>query len=288
MRPMQATQLMKIALLFGVMLMISAQTRAESDQAGIDATSIEDGRRLKTHNLSFAVSVDSVVQDIKRKRDVSLIDVRGRHEFDAVHIPGSINIPLYSIKTKPFLKTGRLVLVGNGHLYGPLADECEKLAEKGFHASILWGGLNAWKQKGLDLEGDVFEAEKINLISPRDFHLEKDYQGNTCILISGGKNKDYGKDYPCFTHIEKLEDDSIKSLAGSGDKQQLRLIFIGNEDGEGYDQYKELVEKSGLSNVFFLSGGLKGYKKFLEKLSLSLRSRESRLQLSDRCVPCGK
>jgi len=285
MRLMRPIQLMKIAVLVGVMLMISPQARAESDQAGINASSIEDGQSLKTHNLSFAVSVDSVLHNIKRKKDVHLIDVRGSREFDAVHIPGSINIPLYLIKAKPFLKTGRLVLVDNGYLYGLLADECEKLAENGFHVSILWGGLNAWKEKGMDFEGDMFAVRQFGRVSSRDVFLEKYFKERTIINVAPEHSSLSAQLFPEARHAPDLTGDLLIEIAAEKAPAVFSSILIFNENGMGYDAMEDIVNKAGVGNVFYLTGGLDAYAGFLRNIALSNAPPETRARSVGNCGP---
>lgn len=282
---MQPIQLIKIALLFGVMLMISVQTWAEIDQAGIAASSMEDGQRLKTHNLAFAVSVDSVLHNIKRKKDVHLIDVRGRQEFNAVHIPGAINIPLYLIKMKPFLKRGQLVLVDNGYRYGLLADECEKLAENGFHVSILWGGLNAWRENGLDFEGDMFAVRQFSRISPQDVFLEKNFKERTIINVAPERSPLSVQLFPEARHVPDLTGDLMVEIVAEKGPGGFSSILIFNENGMGYDAMEDIVNKTGVGNVFYLTDGLNAYAGFLQNIALSNAPPETRARSVDNCCP---
>jgi hypothetical protein len=59
-------------------------------------------RKLKTHDPSLAISVDAVFYKIKRNQPLTLVDVRRQQDFDQLYIPGSINIPLYAVKTKTY------------------------------------------------------------------------------------------------------------------------------------------------------------------------------------------
>ena len=40
---------------------------------------------------------------------LTLVDVRSTDDFQRLHIPGSLNIPLYAVKTKIFLKSFPMV-----------------------------------------------------------------------------------------------------------------------------------------------------------------------------------
>jgi hypothetical protein len=57
---------------------------------------------------------------LKKKHDVTLVDVRDRDCFERFRIPRSIHVPLYAVKTKGFLKERFLVLVHEGYPEGPV------------------------------------------------------------------------------------------------------------------------------------------------------------------------
>ncbi len=66
-------------------------------------------RKLRKRDPAFAISVESVLRKLKKKEKIVLVDVRNREKFEKIRIPGSINIPLFAIKTKTFLKHKPLV-----------------------------------------------------------------------------------------------------------------------------------------------------------------------------------
>ena len=105
-------------------------------------------RKIKKHDPSLAISVEEVFYKLKRNQKLTLVDVRSKKDFERLHIPSSINIPLFAVKTKTYLKSARLVLVNEGFRYAELANECRRLTERGLKMSILDGGLPAWKHSG--------------------------------------------------------------------------------------------------------------------------------------------
>jgi len=74
---------------------------AESDHA----STIPDeliARKIKKHDPSLAISVEAVLYKLKRNQKLTLVDVRRKQDFARLHIPGSINIPTYAVKTKTY------------------------------------------------------------------------------------------------------------------------------------------------------------------------------------------
>jgi 3-mercaptopyruvate sulfurtransferase SseA len=59
-------------------------------------------RKFKRHDPSLAISVEAVLYKLKRNQKLTLVDVRSWQNFERLHIPGSINIPLYAVKTKTY------------------------------------------------------------------------------------------------------------------------------------------------------------------------------------------
>lgn len=118
------------------------------------------------------VAAESVLQEIKAEQKILLIDIRESKAFEKVRIPGSINIPLSFIKTKPFLKPGPLVLVSAGYGQRFMEKECRRLNARGFKAVILLGGLCAWKQAGGKLEGDLTALGQVGLATPWRFLMQ--------------------------------------------------------------------------------------------------------------------
>ncbi|MBW1679069.1 MAG: rhodanese-like domain-containing protein [Deltaproteobacteria bacterium] len=56
---------------------------------------------LKKRNPAFVIPIESILQKLKENQDIILIDVRKKDEFEKFSIPGSINIPLFAVKTAP-------------------------------------------------------------------------------------------------------------------------------------------------------------------------------------------
>jgi rhodanese-related sulfurtransferase len=131
---------------------------------------------------------------VQERQELVLIDVRGPQAFEQVRIPGSLNIPLFAVKTKAFLKDKPLVLVDEGFRPRRLADACDQLRQAGFEARFLFGGLNAWRTRSanfnllrsaklalprsahvnlLPLQGDVFAQNALNTMPPQALFAEQ-------------------------------------------------------------------------------------------------------------------
>ena len=263
-------------------------------------------KRLKKPDHSLIISAESVLSKIKHKQKIVFVDVRNSTEFERVRIPGSINIPLYFIKSKAFLKLKPLVLVNTGYPYTQLERECKSLRDKGFNASILAGGILSWYRKGGQLKGDILALKSYNKISPRIFFQEKDYAKQIVLDVSKEHTQASKKLIPYATHIPFFNDSAELDLlvsaptaeskynpnfsdfrASAVNKEGIKYFLIFNENGDHYEKIEKAVQKKGLENTFYLKGGLNAYKRFLQHLTLSRKSGDSRLKRVDKCRNCG-
>ncbi len=249
--------------------------------------------RMNKHDSSLMISLEAVLQGLSSEQKIVLVDVRGRKEFNRFRIPCSINIPLHFIKTKTFLRTKFLVLVNEGYCYSQLENECHRLKSTGFKVAILNGGLNCWRQHQGPLKGDRSAQKSLNKIPPPLFFQEKEFGHRLVIDVSESPHEVANRLIPNRVHIPFLNDPEkaagqfIEAVA----KQRKTLflsVLIFNQDGERYDRIEKLIEKTGVKNVFYLEGGLKEYRSFLHKLTLSRKPKNKRIKSLKKCKTCGQ
>jgi rhodanese-related sulfurtransferase len=98
-------------------------------------------------------------QELKEKldanEDVIVVDARSRTEYDSVHIPGALSIPLAEIEERhgELPQEGEIVLYCTWPAEQTSARAALKLYELGFtEVRALWGGLHAWQVAGYPVE----------------------------------------------------------------------------------------------------------------------------------------
>jgi rhodanese-related sulfurtransferase len=247
--------------------------------------------KWKKRNLAYLISPDSVLRKLKEKRGLVIVDVREMDDFRRFKIPGSINIPAFALSKKPFLKSKTLVLVNEGFNYSKLEQACQRLRKSGFHnVSILIGGLSHWREKGLPIEGDVFAQKSLNKIPPREFFAERNYENLVLVDVSGIMSPEasslmpgalsvpYRKQAKKFVH-------ELKEVLQPHKNDPLISVLIFNQNGRYPQRMEGLIRKAGIKNVFYLKDGLEGYKTFLQKQALILRTKNTR-KIVKKCVTC--
>jgi rhodanese-related sulfurtransferase len=246
---------------------------------------------VKKRNPSYAISTEAVLHKLKEKQSITLVDVRSNDQFDEVSIPGSINIPLYAVKTKTYLKSTPVILINEGYSYEPLERECARLRKAGFQVWILNGGLYYWKQRGGPLHGDHFIKGELNKVPAPIFFTEKAYEEWLIIDVSSSKNVQTSSllpeaiPVPYSNNAAEFTARLHKAIAPLKINPLRSLIFF-NETGEKYDAIEKVIHKAGYTEVFFLKGGLAAYDTFVSNLTQIKQARENSKRTIKRCINC--
>lgn len=230
--------------------------------------------KLKKMDPALLISVETVFQKLKEKQQIILVDVRNKNYFEQFRILGSINIPLFAIKTKKFLKPKLLVLIDEGYNFSQLETECRRLREAGFTVSILDGGLSQWKQKGMPIEGDLLAQRELNKISPQQYFPEKDYLNWIAVDVSLKAEAETQHIMPYVIHIPYSNEtqfiSKLRAIISEHKGGPPVFILICDDKGDHYEAIEKLIQQNGISHVFYLKGGLEGYKAF-EQLQVKVQ-----------------
>lgn len=180
------------------------------------------------------------------------VDVRGEEAAGQSRIPGALQMPLYAVKTKPYLKTGKVVLVDEGWGGRQLEAECRELRAAGFADVGIWpGGLNAWRRRGGAVEGSG--AAGLDRVPPSA--LEEIAGAEDWLTVS------IGGDVRGLAHAVAVPLDPARPVDFADalrkaleERPQVASVLIIAEDTRDYGLAAEAV--AGLdASVFYLEGG---------------------------------
>ncbi|HEX5154849.1 MAG TPA: rhodanese-like domain-containing protein [Parafilimonas sp.] len=116
----------------------------------------------------------------KRNVAVKLVDIRSTGEYDALHIPGAVNIPAEELETRQdsFTKSDVIVCVCN-HGSERSQQAAELLYNLGFQNTYyLTGGINAWfDEKNETVVSPVENKPAYSLTQLTSYFLKLGYSG---------------------------------------------------------------------------------------------------------------
>ena len=97
--------------------------------------------------VCFGVTAAELQNLLKEGETVAIVDIRGRGDFIAGHIPNAINIPAAVIKYKQLPPLGRVIVCGDGIDTADATAAASVLNQKsGIDAEILDGGYPSWAE----------------------------------------------------------------------------------------------------------------------------------------------
>jgi len=151
--------------------------------------------------------------------------------------------------------------------------------------------LNAWRQKGAPLNGDIFAQKELNRMPPQVFFEEKNDENWLVIDVSKSESSEGRYLIPHAMAIPFGDDPEqfvsrIKRAIGGHKGNLLLSVLIFNEGGEQYERVEKLIQETGITNVFYLKDGLNGYKAFLRRQALMWQPKEHSTRTLKKCATC--
>ena len=219
-------------------------------------------------NSCQLVSAKEVIESVNSGTSVLMVDVRAKADFEKSWIPNSINMPLYEVRTKRFLKDRPFVLVDYGYRPRLLLDECKALRSQGFrNVSILTEGLNAWFRSDGELDGT---AQPDDEISAAEFHAA--LSAGHAIPIYIGPENDPSGGMEAIANVHRIPFAATpgsfsmryEKAISTEEKEGSEVLVLFDGDGRNYAGAREALNSLSRITPFFLKGGLRSYAQFLE------------------------
>ncbi len=205
---------------------------------------------------------------------ITLVDVRSSQAFRKGFVPGSINIPEYSIRTKRFLKQKRLVLMNDGISNQSLIHTCQRLRKSGFrNVSVLPGGIFAWLKMDIPIERRL-TGSLDSVLSPRD--LVRSLPEIAWLFLADAADIDAVKQVlhsgdvlPMASSREEIVERLEKIAELASPKIPVRIAIVA--DGSITQESIKFFRGMRIPNpVFILKGGLLGYKQYAASHALQI------------------
>ncbi|PUB87477.1 MAG: hypothetical protein DBP00_09000 [gamma proteobacterium symbiont of Ctena orbiculata] len=215
------------------------------------------------------IPVETVHEDWKRGINL-LIDVRDAKAFDRNKIPGSINLPLYTLKFKKSLLNRKIVLLNKGVHLSVLEKSCLELKALGFkRISVMHDGLKAWNDAGYPFTGatltrlgfsELTPSEFVSVINERDWaFIDLDHSSKELPnLLSPPSVIEYSEDFA----VLRGKMDAFKAARKPG---VLTGFLVVSQDGTSNRTIKRRLLDFGIKDVYYLSGGVSGFKRYMQE-----------------------
>jgi hydroxyacylglutathione hydrolase len=111
-------------------------------------------RALEIAGAESLTNIDADEAIKRRQRAEFILDVRSAAEFDDAHVPGALNVPYTRLAAHIHdLPTDRPIVV-HCAVGGRSAPATAYLKSRGFDASNVVGGFNAWKRASGPIEAE--------------------------------------------------------------------------------------------------------------------------------------
>ncbi|HEY5998125.1 MAG TPA: rhodanese-like domain-containing protein [bacterium] len=210
-----------------------------------------------------------------------LVDVRDAASYGRARIPGSINVPLFAVKTKPFLRQASFVLVNDGFEGRRLLEECGALREQGFASvAVLKGGLSAWAAVGGAIVGDGSALAGVRSVPPQSLRAERAGRDVAIVDIRRGAGAAPGEELPGAKVLPYAGDargfvERLDAEVGRWRAEGKRSVILVDEDGSAFTQLLTVIEETntrwgGDPGLFFGEGGLQAYRGLVESQAKTL------------------
>jgi len=203
------------------------------------------------------------------KSELLLVDVRPAHAYERYRIAGSLNIPLAFVKTKSFLKPQAFALINEGRDSAGLEAMCQELRTQGFtRAAVLQGGLNAWRRAKGAIDGDLLAQRELTRMHHAELAVEGNYADWIVVSIATAPVRDVHSLLPEALSVAPVDDSTrlvtaVKSaIAKKARKGIDSRVLVVDDDGTRYDRIETGLMRALTQSVYFLDGGLNGYRKF--------------------------
>jgi rhodanese-related sulfurtransferase len=189
-----------------------------------------------------------------------IVDLRDPQRYQKSHLPDSINIPEYRVKTKDFLKNRPLVLVGEGFDDSQHFETCIGLLDSGFKdVTVLEGGVTRW-QGLLGTAQAETNGWELPIIGPREaFTALRSGHWTVVTVLHPEREKAIRTLFPeqdviAIDNLLKQEKSTLSSAN----------YLIVSEDGSSDPLFAARLKKRGIVSSYWLEGGAAAYSRFVQ------------------------
>lgn len=202
--------------------------------------------------------------------NIVLADVRAADEYARFSIPGSVNLPLYTLLHKPFLKGQFVVVVGDAADWRQATRLCETAKDLPFaEFRVLEHGIAA-----VESVGNQGQAASLRPITAKDFITDSEYGAWLVIDFAGqqpsSQLESIGENHVWIAAAGRspvaVANDVREQLR---EQPSLRVLVLQPDDQQTVPEALTRVAQ-GAGGVFYLQGGARALEHFLRQRTAML------------------
>jgi rhodanese-related sulfurtransferase len=204
----------------------------------------------------FVAPRDWLVPGSDLPKDAVIVDTRPPGRFAQAHIPRSLNLPAFAIRSRADLRTHPLVLVDEGFAPGLLVEEAAGLRRAGFsRVVVLEGGLASWMRQGGAMEGSESAPPVVTRLSAPDYVRSR--RGTEWRVVEIRGRAPGAAPLEEAAEIERPEDlaNVLRALSEPVPGRQKPRILVIAPDDAAYARIDARFEAKDSSPVYYLTGG---------------------------------
>ncbi|RLB02321.1 MAG: hypothetical protein DRG59_12885 [Deltaproteobacteria bacterium] len=223
--------------------------------------------------------------------DFLFVDIRNKDNFRKIHIKNSLNIDPHFLTSKTFLKGKKIVLVYGGINRAKALELARNAESKGFKSvSVLDGGITAWVEAGLEVQSYPGRKRDLHTVEPGDLYLSARKAPHSFVIVVLGTETSIEKFFPetRICRLEEKQDNAITTLEKLGMtikdlRKQISLpIIVVDKSGAIGNKIYLFNTSANVKQLFYLEGGLKSYRNYVEKMALIAKGKKNLGQRLDR------
>jgi rhodanese-related sulfurtransferase len=182
-------------------------------------------------DLSCAIAPSTLAALLTRP-DTVLADVRPAADYAAYHLNGALNLTAAELRTKPFVKSKAVVLIGNGQAERELYAECARLKASGFkQPKVLRGGLPIWLASGQAVLGRTPDTAQTAQLGPGELWAEARFDANL-VLVTADR-KDLLHELPSATVIPDAKLAAVQAAVKQRGNKPLAAVVLVTTSADG-------------------------------------------------------
>ena len=224
----------------------------------------------------FLIAPKALLKPPPHPPGVTFVDVRSQAQFRVAHIPGSLNLPLFTVKTMGFLRSKRVILLNEGHSSADLLLEALRLKQFQFASvEVLDGGLRTWQQVGGVMEGENTNTPALATIGAQQFDLTRGDSGWLVIAVDTTQPAASSTPLPIAATIP-FDSASFATDIAAVVKQhpEVRRLLVVTPLGGDYQRMEPLLRGIRDLPVFYLAGGTAAYTQYFgQEIAMQNRKR---------------